>query len=237
MPSISGSRCAIRRCGGTWPNMRCPILKNTRVNTVEGTNVEDWGAMLVTFDDGTVAQISAADTVLGGIRNQLIVYGAKAVVLCNINPNDAVQAYAPDPELFAAEYITEKIETKAGWTSPAPDEDWMSGYPAEIQDFVEAVAFGREPLSGGALGRDVTLVIYGAVAGTLLFVCAFYVRTSPVVRARGRQRPEQLPGLPMSSPALMVLLSAAGSSAAHDNRQAMHHRPTIPRVMAVCDSA
>ncbi len=132
------------------------------LNTVEGANVEDWGAMLVAFDDGTVAQISAADTVLGGIRNQLIVYGAKAVVLCNINPNDAVQAYAPDPGLFAAEYITEKIETKAGWTSPAPDEDWMSGYPAEIQDFVEAVAFGREPLSGGALARDVTLVIYGA---------------------------------------------------------------------------
>jgi predicted dehydrogenase len=132
------------------------------LNTVEGANVEDWGAMLVAFDDGTVAQISAADTVLGGIRNQLAVYGAKAVVLCNINPNDSVQAYAPDPSLFAAEYITEKIETKAGWTSPQPDEDWMTGYPDEIQDFVEAVAFGCEPLSSGALARDVTMVIYGA---------------------------------------------------------------------------
>jgi predicted dehydrogenase len=132
------------------------------LNTVEGADVEDWGAMLVVFDDGTVAQISAADTVLGGIRNQLAVYGASAVVLCNINPNDAVLAYAPDPGLFAAEYITEKIETKAGWTFPQPDEDWTSGYPAELQDFAEAVAFGREPLSGGALARDVTMVIYGA---------------------------------------------------------------------------
>jgi predicted dehydrogenase len=132
------------------------------LSTVEGADVEDWGAMLVTFDDGTVAQIAAADTVLGGIRNQLAVYGATAVVLCNINPNDAVQAYAPDPAVFGAEYITEKIETKAGWTFPQPDEDWMTGYPAEMQDFAEAVAFGREPLSGGPLARDVTMVIYGA---------------------------------------------------------------------------
>ena len=118
--------------------------------------------MLIVFDDGTVAQIAASDAVLGGIRNQLAVYAAKAVVLCNINPNDAVQAYAPDAQLFAAEYITEKIETKAGWTFPQPDEDWMTGYPAEMQDFMEAVAFDREPLSGGPLARDVTAVLYGA---------------------------------------------------------------------------
>ncbi len=132
------------------------------LNTVDGANVEDWGSMLIGFDDGTVAQISAADTVLGGIRNQMIVYGAKAVVICNINPNDTVRAYAPDAAVFAAEYLVEKLETKAGWSSPQPDEDWTSGYPQEIQDFVEAVALKREPLSGGALARDVTAVIYGA---------------------------------------------------------------------------
>lgn len=132
------------------------------LNTVEGADVEDWGTMLIGFDDGTVAQISAADTVLGGIRNQMIVYGAKAVVICNINPNDTVQAYAPDAAVFASEYLVEKLETKAGWSNPQPDEDWTSGYPQEIQDFVEAVATKREPLSGGALARDVTAVIYGA---------------------------------------------------------------------------
>jgi predicted dehydrogenase len=132
------------------------------LRTVEGTDVEDWGGMLVRFDDGTVAQVTAADVVLGGIRNQLEVYGANAVILCHMNPNDAVQAYAPDPEVFAGEYITEKIETKAGWTFPQPDEDWMTGYPGELQDFVEAIALGREPLSGGALARDVLAVIYGA---------------------------------------------------------------------------
>jgi predicted dehydrogenase len=132
------------------------------LNTVAGADVEDWGSLLLRFDDGTVAQVSAADVVLGGIRNQLAIYAAKAVIFCNINPNDSVQAYAPDGAVFGDEYITEKIETKAGWTFPQPDEDWMTGYPAEVQDFVESVALGREPLSGGPLARDVLAVIYGA---------------------------------------------------------------------------
>jgi predicted dehydrogenase len=38
----------------------------------------------------------------------------------------------------------------------------MTGYPQEIEDFVQCIALGREPLSGGALARDVTLVLYGA---------------------------------------------------------------------------
>lgn len=31
-----------------------------------------------------------------------------------------------------------------------------------MQDFAESLASGREPLSGGALARDVTAVIYAA---------------------------------------------------------------------------
>ena len=38
----------------------------------------------------------------------------------------------------------------------------MTGYPGELQDFVESVALGREPVSGGPLARDVVAVVYGA---------------------------------------------------------------------------
>jgi predicted dehydrogenase len=127
---------------------------------VESSNVEDWGSMLIAFDDGTVAQISASDVVLGGVRNQMALYGAKAVVFANINPNDAVQAYAPESSVFGEEYIVEKIETKAGWTFPQPNEDWSNGYYDEMQDFMESIAFAREPRSGAQLARDVTAVIY-----------------------------------------------------------------------------
>ncbi|HEX9329426.1 MAG TPA: MFS transporter [Reyranella sp.] len=59
------------------------------------------------------------------------------------------------------------------------------------------------------VGWRQSLVIYGVTAGTLLFLCAFYVRPSPVQRLKGVRRPEDRVALPLPSPALMVLLSAA----------------------------
>jgi MFS family permease len=59
------------------------------------------------------------------------------------------------------------------------------------------------------VGWRETLVIYGVTAGVLLFICAFYVRPSPVARAKAARRPEDLSGLPMPSLSIMVLLSAA----------------------------
>ncbi|WP_170303353.1 MFS transporter [Reyranella soli] len=61
------------------------------------------------------------------------------------------------------------------------------------------------------VGWRQTLMIYGVIAGTLLFACAFYVRPAPVVRHHGGKRPpEDLSVLPMPSLTLMGLLSAAG---------------------------
>src|SRR5262249_25761061 len=74
---------------------------------------EDWGRMVVTFDDGSVAQITATDTALGGIRNSMTVFGSQALTEVNLNPNTQCVAYAPAPEIFGDEYISEKIETKA----------------------------------------------------------------------------------------------------------------------------
>ncbi len=123
-------------------------------------DVEDWATIVVTFEDGSVAQITAGETTLGGIRNYLTTWASNAVVTANINPNNLCTAYAPEATIFGDEYITEKIETKAGWTFPAPDEDWVTGYPHELQDFVECVAFDREPVSGNALARDVVAVVF-----------------------------------------------------------------------------
>jgi predicted dehydrogenase len=123
---------------------------------------EDWGTMVLGFDDGTVAQISAADTVVGGIQNLFTIYGAQAAVQINITPNNAVLAYAPDAEKFSSEYIREKVETTAGWQFTNPDEAWMNGFPHELQDFCEAATSGRKPQSGSALGWDVVAVGYAA---------------------------------------------------------------------------
>ena len=111
----------------------------------------------------SVAQISAADIVLGGIQNILSVYAGRAAIHIGNNPNNAMLTYAPDGDAFASEYIREKVETKAGWQFTNPDEDWINGFPHETQDFCEvATTTGREPISGSFLGRDVVAVCYGA---------------------------------------------------------------------------
>ena len=125
-------------------------------------DVEDWGIMVLKFEDGSVAEIIAGDTTLGGVHNYLEAYLSNARLRANINPNDSCVAYAPSPEIFGDEYITEKIETKGGWTLPSPEEAWNQGQPQEMADFVAAIAEDREPISGFLLARDVTLVLYAA---------------------------------------------------------------------------
>jgi len=125
-------------------------------------DVEDWGIIVVKFDDGSVAEVRAADITLGGVHNYLEAYLSNARLRANINPNDACVAYAPETHIFEPEYIVEKIETKAGWSFPSPDEDWMQGYPQEVADFVRAVAEDRAPVSGFRLARDVAVVLYAA---------------------------------------------------------------------------
>jgi len=56
----------------------------------------------------------------------------------------------------------EKIGTKQGWSTPAPDESFMFGYPQEIQDFIEAIATDREPKSGLLVASDIVSVLYAA---------------------------------------------------------------------------
>ncbi len=125
-------------------------------------DVEDFGAILLGFEDGSVAQLTSTDTVMGGIYNFLTVYGSRCVVKASINPNTACQAYTPDGGYFKDEYLVEKTETKEGWSFPAPDEDMVTGYPDELRDFVGAVSRGRPPKSDLMLAHDVVAVTYAA---------------------------------------------------------------------------
>ena len=130
----------------------------------EWEDVEDWGVMVINFEDGAKATVFSSDAVLGGVRNTLNVYLSNAVVNVNINPHNALEVYAPEPHIFGDEYIAEKLETKAGWNFPSPDEDWVRGYPQELEDFIEAILLNREPVSGMDLARDVVKTIYAAYA-------------------------------------------------------------------------
>jgi predicted dehydrogenase len=110
-------------------------------------DVENWGSVLITFDDGTKAVVTVTDAGLGGLQEKVSVYMTNAALHANLAQNTAVQAYAPEGTIFGDEYFTEKLETKAGWSFPSPDENWFRGYPQEMRDFVDALREQREPLA------------------------------------------------------------------------------------------
>jgi predicted dehydrogenase len=130
-------------------------------------DVENWGCLIITFEDGARGLVWASDAVLGGMDSTLSVFLSNAQIQCRMEHTGLVRAFAPDPSIFEREYLMEKLETKAGWSSPAPDEDWAQGHRQALQDFVESVAEERDPASDGRLGRDVIEVVYaGYVAAS-----------------------------------------------------------------------
>ncbi len=125
-------------------------------------DIEDYGQMHVTFEDGTVADIFSTELVLGGVHNWLEVFANNHRTRCNLNPVNALETYSPKDELLRDVYVVEKTGTKQGWSHPAPDEDWQHGYFHEFQDFVECLAQHRVPRSSGDLARDTIGVLYSA---------------------------------------------------------------------------
>jgi predicted dehydrogenase len=125
-------------------------------------DVENWATVILTFEDGTHATVHAADTVLGGMEDTFEILLSNGRIACDMTHSTMLRAYAPDPAIFAEEYIAEKLETKAGWSHPALDEEWLLGYPQELRDFIGAVSEDRAPLSDGRLGLEVARVIYAA---------------------------------------------------------------------------
>jgi hypothetical protein len=118
--------------------------------------------MHITFEDGTVATIFAADVVVGGIHNWLEIVANNHRTMCNINPNSAMQAYNPVDKNFADIYVSEKLGTKQGWSCPSPDEDWVTGYPHEMEAFYRTIALGEAPQSDSRLAADAISTIYSA---------------------------------------------------------------------------
>jgi predicted dehydrogenase len=125
-------------------------------------DVENWANLVIGFDDGSRAGVVVSDTGLGGLNTRVTAYMTDGVVKANLTSNDAIETFAPDPAIFAGEYFTEKLETKAGWNRPSCDEDWFRGFAQEIADFVGAIRDGREPLAGIDLAVDCVRVIYAA---------------------------------------------------------------------------
>ena len=130
------------------------------------TDIEDFGHVHVTFEDGTFADVFASELVQGGVHNWLEVNANNHRTICNINPNTAMQTYNPVDSQFGDIYVVEKTGTKQGWSFPSPDEDWFTGYQHEMEAFYRNVAEGTPPESDSLLGADTIAVVYAAYVST-----------------------------------------------------------------------
>jgi len=125
-------------------------------------DVEDYAAVHVVFEDGTVADILASELLQGGVKNYVEVHANNHRTICNIAPNNAMQIYNPVDANFEDIYVVEKTGTKQGWSSISPDEAWFNGYQHEMEAFYRSVAFGEKIESNSRLAADVITVIYTA---------------------------------------------------------------------------
>jgi len=123
-------------------------------------DVETWSQITVTFSDGTKGTFFAADDLLGGMESNMDIRLSNARVKFDLCPVRICQFYTVDPTPVKDVYFNEKQETKAGLSFPNPHEEWLLGYPHEIQDFMEAIAFDRQPLTGLDLAMQVVEVLY-----------------------------------------------------------------------------
>ncbi|WP_024339665.1 Gfo/Idh/MocA family protein [Bradyrhizobium japonicum] len=123
-------------------------------------DVEDWGTLTATFSDGTKATVFSGDMIMGGVRNLIETYTSGGSLFANITPNTHLMSYQTSEEKLASVYITEKVDRKTGWQYVCLEEEWTRGYLREIQDFMECVATGRQPLSDLALAYETIKVNY-----------------------------------------------------------------------------
>ena len=123
-------------------------------------DVEDFGTLTVTFSDGTKAVMLATDVVLGGTKNYIEVYGSDCALLCNLTPTDLLNTYFPDETGLEHVQLSEMLPAKLGWNKAFVSDEVIRGYTDELRDFMEAVALGRQPLSGLDLAVQVTKVLY-----------------------------------------------------------------------------
>lgn len=126
------------------------------------TDVEDHVSVHLTFEDGTIADITSNEIVHGGVKNYIEIHANNHRTICNLTPNNAMQSFNPEGNNFEDVYIVEKTETKEGWSYMSPDEAWFNGYQHEIQAFYNAIKLDEDPESNSQLAADVIITIYAA---------------------------------------------------------------------------
>ena len=125
-------------------------------------DVEDMATVVIRFSDGSIANIVACDTLLGGSKNTINLYCNDAAIECKLTKNDAMSTYLLDEDGLEDVYFSEMLPAKTGWNHPFLDDEILRGYADEMQDFMAAVYFDRKPKSNFKLAYETARLVYAA---------------------------------------------------------------------------
>jgi len=124
--------------------------------------VENWGTVVLQFDDGTRGTCYGSDNMLGGMQSHLTVLASDHRFECSLSPVDTLKSYAVQDGTFGDEYMMEKLHGQAGWSTPLPDELWLSGQQGLLQSVSDHLRNGTRSDVDGDLGREVVRVVYAS---------------------------------------------------------------------------
>lgn len=82
--------------------------------------------------------------------------------MCNITPTDILNTYFLDEQGMENVEISEMLPAKLGWNKAFVSDEVIRGYMGELQDFVETIAYDKEPVSDFELAYQTTKVLYAA---------------------------------------------------------------------------
>ena len=123
-------------------------------------DVEDHATVCLTFSDNTKAVIIACDSRLGGSKNSLELYCNDTMIECNLTMNNAMSTYLLDEDGMGTVEISEMLQTKCGWNNPFVSDEIMRGYFAEMQAFVNAIAYSSFVESDFIIAKEIVENIY-----------------------------------------------------------------------------
>lgn len=125
-------------------------------------DVEDSGTAVITFSDASKLLVIATNTYLGGLRDRIELYCNDAIIDCKLTLSDAMNTYFLDDDGIKDMELSYLCPSKTGWNNTFLSDEVLRGYMNEMQDFLEAVYFDREPMAGLEIASLTMKVIYAA---------------------------------------------------------------------------
>jgi predicted dehydrogenase len=90
------------------------------------------------------------------------VYCNDAAYRLTMTPSKVMDTYFLDEDGIEDEVLGEMLPSKLGWNHAFVSDDVIRGYQGEMQDFMDCIAFDRDPAANFDVAYETARVMYAA---------------------------------------------------------------------------